>query len=72
MMQEDGRGTLRVGLRYDVSTFWCHHDTLTQWASRRIVDGFQEAAGDTSSTLNARSVIIVAVVVCRAVLDPVA
>lgn len=70
MMQEAGRKTLRVGLRNDVSTFWCHHDTLAQWASGRIVDGFQEAAGDTSGALNARSVIVVAVVVCRAVLYP--
>ena len=62
---------LHIGLSNDIATLRSDHDTVTNLTSRRVLDSFQEASWDTGGSLDAWSVIVIAVVVRRTVLDPV-
>lgn len=58
----------RVRLSDDKSTFGSNHDAL---GVSRVLDCFQEAPWDTGCALNTWAVVEVAVVVGRAILNPV-
>lgn len=62
---------VRVRLCDDVTSFRSDHNTLAKGARGRVIDSLEEAARYTSRSLDSRSVVKLAVVVGRTVLDPV-
>ena len=65
------RRDLQVRLRNDVATLWRDHDALAERRTIRVLDSFQEAARDARRSLDAWPVVVVPIVICGTVLDPV-
>jgi hypothetical protein len=62
----------RIWLGHHVTTFWCHHDSLTYSRASGIVDRFQKASRNSRRSLYAWFIVELTIVVCWTVLYPVA
>jgi hypothetical protein len=65
------RAYARIRLRHHVTTFWCHHDSLTYPCATGIVDRFQKASRNSRCSLDAWFIIELTIVVGWTVLNPV-
>jgi hypothetical protein len=61
----------RIRLGHHVTTFWCHHDSLTYSRASGIVDRFQKASRNSRRSLYAWFIVELTIVVCWTVLYPV-